>query len=698
MKNAARLARFGAALLGLAGLGWVLAGQAAQPDQQGLPTDWSHHHLIFSQPATDAQAASVAQDPRYWQQWYRQNIARVMPVREEEADDTRFGHARRFEPVSFGSDEGSWLENLGSGANAGAGVFPAKYSFQPGVASCKDYVVFSTGLAGSSSQATVVAYNNLYSGCSGQVPSVYWAYDTGAAILTSPAISGDGTQVAFVQSNAVGGPAELVLITFAAGGTVGSPATIATVSAIPYRTCTAPCMTQITLKDGHNNAIDDRTSSVFPDYKHDTIWVGGALGWLHKITGVFRGYPAEVTSGGYPVSVSGAVSLSSPVYDQTSTNVFVGDSSGFFYRVSTTGTPTVTASAQIDHGVGIVAGPIVDSTAQKVYVFASSDGTTTCPGSSPCAGVFQLSTTFAANAAGTKAAVGTSALTPNPLYEGAFDNAYVSSANATGSLYVCGNTGGVPTLYKIPITTSTMGTVLTGTTLTSATAACSPVTDVSNPNATPNPNEWIFASAQASALGNNCASGGCVMNFVVKPWQASTAYVVGQEVLDTNFQIQVVRVAGTSKATMPTWSTTVGATTDDGAALRWLNQGPLVASYATWLPSHAYAVNEEIVDSNGNIELVITAGNSRTPTHPTWKTIVDEVTADNTARWRNVGAIATASQAAAGGTGGIIMDNVVGSGTLAGASQVYFSTQNNQTCGTSGTGGCAVQASQSALQ
>jgi hypothetical protein len=67
-------------------------------------------------------------------------------------------------------------------------------------------------------------------------------------------------------------------------------------------------------------------------------------------------------------------------------------------------------------------------------------------------------------------------------------------------------------------------------------------------------------------------------------------------------------------------------------------------------------------------------------------------------RWRNTGLPATASLAAAGGTGGIIIDNIVGSGTLAGASQVYFSTRSNQVCGSTGTGGCAVQASQSALQ
>ncbi len=68
-----------------------------------------------------------------------------------------------------------------------------------------------------------------------------------------------------------------------------------------YRTCTAPCMTTILLRDQSNLTTDDTTSSVFPDYTHDILWVGGALGWLHKITGVFRGTPAEVTTGGFPV-------------------------------------------------------------------------------------------------------------------------------------------------------------------------------------------------------------------------------------------------------------------------------------------------------------------------------------------------------------------------------------------------------------
>jgi hypothetical protein len=54
--------------------------------------------------------------------------------------------------------------------------------------------------------------------------------------------------------------------------------------------------------------------------------------------------------------------------------------------------------------------------------------------------------------------------------------------------------------------------------------------------------------------------------------------------------------------------------------------------------------------------------------------------------------VATAHEA--GGTSGIIVD---GSSASAGASQVYFTPLTSMACGTGGTGGCAVQASQSGL-
>ena len=228
---------------------------------------------------------------------------------------------------------------------------------------------------------------------------------------------------------------------------------------------------------------------------------------------------------------------------------------------------------------------------------------------------------------------------------------------------------------------------------------CSPATDIPNPNVTGGATDWIFASVQNNGLGTIFAPGGCLMNFKNQPWPASTVYAVGQQVLDTHFQIQTVRVGGTSRATTPPWSLVVGATTTDNT-VRWLNQGRQVVVHNTWLPAHTYALNAVIVDSNGDIQLVTTAGTSRTALqgHPTWSLVVNAITADNTVRWRNLGSVASASLATSGGASGIIIDNTVGTDTMAGASQVYFSTQGNQTCGTSGPGGCAVQASQPALQ
>lgn len=699
----ARFLRLGVALSGLAVLGWVLTGHASEPAREGMPIDWSHRHVIFSEPSTFEQIAQVTSDPRYWQQWYRNNVQRALPTDANSAGDATAADSLTTEANSAGA----WSESMGSGASVGAGNYPAKYVSHINTASCTDYVVFNTGLAGSATQASVVAYTNLYAtGCAAPNPKTYWAYNTGGTVLTSPAFSQDGTQVAFVQTNGLLGALVLLKWKASATETVSNPGTMGFVSNAAYRTCTAPCMTRIFLVDGSGTQINDTTSSAFPDYNHDVLWVGGALGWLHEISGAFLGTPGEVRTGGFPVQVNNTTSISSPVYDRTSGNVFVGDASGFFYRVSPTG--VVTQSGQIDHGAGLVAGPVIDSTAEKIYVFSSSDGSTSCGAALPCSAVFQFTPTFAAGSTGSKAIVGTSQVAPpnpNALYEGAFDSTYEASGTATGNFYVCGNTGGAPTIYQIPIAAGVMGTPIAGPALAGATTGCSPVTDISNPNATAGISEWIFASAQTSGLGNSCATGGCVMNFNVQPWLPSHAYTVGQIVLDSNLNVQVCRVAGTSRTARnghPAWNTIINGNTGDNTA-KWTNQGPDQASHPAWQASHAYAAGAEILDSNGNVEWASNAGTSKAGAAPVWNTAIAGNTNDNTGAnriaWKMVGTPATFSVAAAGGTGGIIIDNNVGSGTLAGASQVYFSTLSNQTCTTSGTtGGCAVQASQSALQ
>jgi hypothetical protein len=707
-RNQRRAVGLGVCILGMMILSPVLPAQTAKPAAVPVADDWSQRHLIFSQPATAEQAARVQRDPRYWQQMHRSEFPIVLPLAQSgepldaELPDAASGVLRE---GSLGLG-GLWEEDLGSGGNVGAGNFPAKYSLRGATANCgnathPDFVVYSTGLSGSNTQASVVAYDNLYSGCTGTVPSGYWAYNTGGQILTSPVYSQDGTQVAFVQT--AGEEGSLVLLKWAASTTegVGTPKTLTGVStATGYTTCPAPCMFEILLTNSSDTPANDTTSSAFYDYGSDTAYVGDSHGWLHKFNPVFLGTPTELRTGGWPVQVNPTNPnvLTDPVHDSATGNVFVGDAGGFLYRVNST-TAAVTKSGELDFGVGVVEGPVVDSTAGLVYVFASSDGTSNCAGGAACAAVYELTTSFAGGV-GTKVEVGSSVVfgttpNPSPLYIGAFNSAYENSVNATGTLYVCGNTGGPPILYQVPITAGAFGTVIAGPDLSNSTTPCSPVTDILNPNVTGGATEWMFASAEANGTSSACAAGGCAYNFKDTPWDASTAYTVGQEVVDSHFQIQVVSKAGTSGATAPTWKTTVGATTDDGT-VHWLDQGLLSAfTPAAWKKNTAYAKDAIILDPNNNIELVTTAGTSGA-TIPTFKTAAGGVTIDGTIRWTNVGVIGTAALAAAGGTSGFIIDNVLEAAP--GGSQVYFSTLSNQTCGTSGTGGCAVQASQSALK
>ena len=102
---------------------------------------------------------------------------------------------------------------------------------------------FANLVDGATGVPTIVAFDNLYTSC-GTVPSSYWAYNTGTgdSIVTSPALSGDGSQVAVIQNT--GTASQLVLLKWAASsGTVDAPITLTTqASGAAYRSCAAPCM------------------------------------------------------------------------------------------------------------------------------------------------------------------------------------------------------------------------------------------------------------------------------------------------------------------------------------------------------------------------------------------------------------------------------------------------------------------------
>jgi hypothetical protein len=671
----------------------VLWGQQADGPRSGisLVTDWSHQHLVYSNQSGTDFAAALRLEPRYWQQWLRHNGIPA-PVNDPAAP------LQKRQPR--GKFKRDWAMSLGPGATVGAGQYPAKFSFDVTTAKCgaapqPDFVAFNTGVAGSATQASIVAFDNLYAGCIGTVPSTYWAYNTGGTARTSTTLSLDGSQFAFVQTTA--GNAQLVLLKWLASTTATStsPDPITVVSASQYPACTAPCMTTLAFSGGAN----DTNSAPFYDYAHDVLYAGDDSGTLHKFTPVFTtGTPSEVTTGSWPVTLAPGLKLSSPVYDQGTGRVFVG--SGFnlsgsqlFAVVGTTGA-TVGTSSSLGKGAGIVSGTVVDSSTGEVFVFVGNDASTNCFGG-PCSAVYQFATNFTSGG-GTKADVGFGG--SFPLYNGSFDNTYYTSANSTGSLFVCG--GGQfaaePTIFSIPINSGAMFTSsVAGPPISLSNVACSPLTEVFNPAS--GGTDRIFASVTNGSDAAQCSSGACISNLIIGARQPSTSYTVGQRVLDPADFWQVVATAGTSSSgSAPSWIDTCGLETTDGT-VTWANAGFLTpVTPQGWQANTFWSVGFRIIDSNNNFECALETGIHSAVSAPTWNTAIGSVTTEVTGlQWRNGGLAGSHSLSAAGGTSGVIIDNITGSILLTGTSQVYFSTLGTGGCGAGN--GCAVQASQSAL-
>jgi len=399
------------------------------------------------------------------------------------------------------------------------------------------------------SRPTIVAFNGLYIGYTDpqnvacpvapNPASTYWAYNTGAAFTeTSPVLSESGDQVAFTQRGGANGAASLVLLKWKSGdGTIASPYPPNSVAADSYPGCSAPCMLVLPFAGNAPNT----NSSPFYDYQNDILYVGDSFGKLHKFINVFKGTalapPAEAGSP-WPVTVSAGNMLTSPVYDYNGSppQIFVGSASGnssgtsaggLLHRIdAATGAPVnsgplAAASSTTTNSAGVRDSPIVDSIQQKVYVFVGTDRSTSCS-ASPCAAVYQFATNFSSNTTGTRAQVGRGVVSISSglysgtvLYSGTFDDAYYT-APGTGHLYVCGSAAGTaqrPTLWQIPIDSSNVvQTPVAGPLLVSASANCSPVTEILNGTT----NDYIYASVTANGAnrtGGCSGTAGCIFMF-----------------------------------------------------------------------------------------------------------------------------------------------------------------------------------------
>ncbi len=370
-----------------------------------------------------------------------------------------------------------------------------------------------TGTAG---QPTVVAFNQLYQGtCNGpwnkggttKAPNVLWSYNTGTGYITetSPVLSylDDGQQVAFMQRS--GNSLQLVLLKPLAGqGTAAEPATPTLVTNAAYRGSAAGSYTVINFSTAaganNNNSGGAVWSSPFVDYTNDTLWAGDGNGILHKFTGVFQGTPAEVTSGGFPAVVQAGMKLSPPV--ASNGNVYIGSQSGSgtvggrLHRVdAANGTVYSSAKLAVADSTGIREAVIMDNGTGSVFAFLFNDGTTgnnlDCSATDPGAGNFdacrvvaRFGSGFADGAAPLQRVyVGRGNSRVSTLYAGGFDDAYYSSVNGDGAMYIVGgrpdNTY-FPTLWKIPLTNGAMGAPIRGPEVGNNVTACASQPNCSN--------------------------------------------------------------------------------------------------------------------------------------------------------------------------------------------------------------------------
>ena len=550
-----------------------LLAQRAAP---GFPEDWSQHHVVFSNPGTLAKASGrgrleawhkVMNDPRYtFQQQKRSPRAPIDKWKKIKGTHEADAPLQR-----------DWSAALGSSGLA-PNVFPAKWTFSTtATPSCSDYVVFPVNAPGvSDGQPNIVGYQNLYvnSGstgtCPGTAPTVLFSYFVGTGtVQTSPALGGTVDEIAYVESIAGDGAtvgSKFHVLTGAGSG--GSNGTVA--APVAPGTGNAANDVAITM----SGFVSVTRSSPFYDFSHDAAYVGDDSGMLHKFSPVFNGAPAEVTTGGWPATVSTQTAkiLAGPIFDGGTSLVYVGDSQGFLYSVSAAG--AVVQSGQLGSGTGIVDPPMLDPSAEALYVFTGDNAGST--GSAVFA--FNVSAGITSGGTGSTATLGVQSATI-PMHDGTFDNTYLTSADGTqpvGNLYVCGNAGGIPTLYQVPISYSggpVLGTVVTGPNLASSNIGCSSLTEFFN---TSTGTDWLFGSVGSTSCGASLTTqGGCVMSFnittgiapTIGPWTPSAAFALNSEVVDTNGQLQECNAGGcgvagvTSGAAAPVWT---GGTTMDG--------------------------------------------------------------------------------------------------------------------------------------
>jgi hypothetical protein len=389
-------------LLGLQAYGQEREKEVEHPN--GVVQDWSHRHVVYPRVGEIHALIAVQNEPRALLSW--QAAARA-----------GWRRGRGFPPTrgpEIGMER-DWSISLGIGGTAKS-MYPAKFTFDiSAAASCpNDFIVYPVDVVGSATQPNLVAFSNLYSGtvpsngiCNRAVPppgdngtsaTTKWSYNITAAggrVSTSPALSLDGTKVAFVET-APATTAHFHVLAWKSGDgvditTPNAQNVLKPVSITTGFATLAPAAGSGTVTDLALGSSSDTLSSPFVDYTNDLAYVGSDNGTLYRIKNVFctlactvgvTAAPSLDTSWGGTGSIATGCGgeLTGPVVDGGTGNVLVGCSDGKLYGftsagVAITGSP-LTVGNGTAHG-GIVDPPLIDAVRGLVYVVsgASAGGT-----------------------------------------------------------------------------------------------------------------------------------------------------------------------------------------------------------------------------------------------------------------------------------------------------------------------------------
>lgn len=544
-------------------------------------------------------------------------------------------------------------------------------------------------------------------GICGSNPSLIWTYDSAPTpVLTSPVLSGDGTKVAFIEKGTAGSGNGAVLHVLRWKSGDNTSTTGSTFNSGAPSTSTSTASTYTTCLNG-------ATSCEFL-LKYST----------HSTT-------------------ANTNSQSSPYYDYTHDVLYVGDDDGYLYKIANvfsvagpSSTPSVAWSLPVtstsgclnlsspvyDYGTTNVFVP--DSCGQLAYVTTGSTpalGGTLSGSSSPKiydspivdsangkvysffanwngSEAAVVQTTTASPSSPVVAPVGTNSGTVK-MHMGAPDNNYYNlpSSNFPGYIYVCGNPGG--TAANLYRIGFTSGTTTMSTTPTSLLSLSTTAEECSPP--TEIFNNGSNTDWLAVGIPANCAfaglTGGCILAFNISGFQPSTAYSLNQQLLDSNGNLQTVTTAGTSAGTAPGTWGTSGTTVSGTVTFTYA--GALTATGASSAPGGASGI---IVDNvSGNVAAPAFQNNHAYTYEQviTDGTNLEEVTVAGTSQTSGTPSWNTT----VGGTttsGSVTFTNI--GPAYSHTSSFYYGTlAASQACGTTGGGsvsGCAVNRTQSGLQ